>query len=588
MSTQNLLTRNYTLARPDGHSHRIKTVRIRRGQSLEPGEVVCSLEYKRGKRSRRDSSETVYVAEHAFDVEKYGAVEVLDVAAKVGQDVPEGGRVLFIYLVSSTLENALEPILADMVTDVANLHSSHEGIPSSKLEGAVEEYAKSVDPGRILFLYDDTIFGSAKTGFVITDCALYIRNDDASYEIRFNQMRSWTQREDIVPQDKGDSVLVKDIEILGEGATIKIPHSAGMLDWANAGKFLDALVALKQEGKTKDVDGPVAIEELSDEVKLAYVEAIIWLVHHDDGSIDVREFGELRLLMTQLNFSGELRRRTLAMMDDAHDLTLDSILDRLNDNVPKGAERPVAFSLLKDMVRVFKSHSDGAAADSPQIEEACRLLGIGEEQLAVVEEAVEFDKQLFDGSVSSGELRKLAEGLASKAASVGVPIAAVYMSGSVVGLSAAGMTSGLAALGFGGLLGLSAMATGIGVAALIGVAAYRGVRWVVSENEDKRRAQRTQLRDLMLQEVLRNHQKAIAALGEDLAYFAQKVVDLSKNVLENELRIERLGKEVTLFADALAHIRQRGETYEKEIGRNREAQGSGGTPALHAPEGDAT
>ena len=342
-----------------------------------------------------------------------------------------------------------------------------------------------------------------------------------------------------------------------------------------------------QEGEGKDVDGPIAIEDLPDETKLAYIEAIIWLVYHDDGCIDGREFGELRLLMTQLNFSGVLRRRTLAMMDDAHDLVLDGILDRLNDKAPKGVERHIAISLVKDMVRVFESANGDKAAESPQIAEACGLLDIDEQQLQVINDGVELDRQVFNGSVSHGELKKIAESLASKAAGVGVPIAAIYLSGSVVGLSAPGITSGLAALGFGGLLGLSSMVTGIGFVVLLAGIAYRVTRWATSGDDEKKRAQ---LRELMLQEVLRTHQKAMVGLGEDLAYFAQKIVDLSKNVLENKLKIERLGKEVTLFAEALAQLKRRGEKYERALRAGDPAQGSTseGTRMLAPPEGDHT
>ncbi len=405
--------------------------------------------------------------------------------------------------------------------------------------------------------------GSGKTGFVITDSALYLHDDDASYEVRFDRIESWAQTEEIVRQDKGDSIVVKSLEISGGDQIVKIPHTVGMLDWARAGDFLDAVVALRQEGMTKDVDGFMAIEALPDGAKLAYIEAIMWLVHHDDGTIDSREFGELRLLMTQLGFSGELRRRTLTMLDDAHNLVLDQVLDKMKRQVPAGAERLISLSLIKDMVRIFNSANGDGAIESPQIAQARELLDVDEEQLQLIHDAAKFERDVFSGSVSSDDLQKSAEGLAAKAAAVGVPIAAVYMSGSVVGLSAAGMTSGLAALGLGGVLGLSSMATGVGVVVLLGIGVYSGIRRVVGGNKEKADAQ---FRDLMLQEVLRNHQKAIAALGEDLADLAQRIVELSRDVLENKLKIEKLGKEVMLFAEALAQVKLRGKKYEEEAG----------------------
>lgn len=71
----------------------------------------------------------------------------------------------------------------------------------------------------------------------------------------------------------------------------------------------------------------------------------------------------------------------------------------------------------------------------------------------------------------------------AKGAAVGMPLAAVYLSDSVVGLGATGITSGLATLGMGGLLGLSGVVTEIGVVILSDIAAYQGVKWFISNNK---------------------------------------------------------------------------------------------------------
>ena len=91
----------------------------------------------------------------------------------------------------------------------------------------------------------------------------------------------------------------------------------------------------------------------------------------------------------------------------------------------------------------------------------------------------------------------------------------IYVAGSVGGLSAAGITSGLAALGMGGVLGLSAMVSGVGVALIIGGVAFKGVSWMLGGSEKHRAS----LRELMLQEVLLTHQRAIVDLGEDMSRY---------------------------------------------------------------------
>lgn len=113
MDTGTLLTRNHEVKPPGGQSYRIREVHVRSGQSLAPGDAVCSLEYER---SHLFSDDTAHLAECVFDVEKYGGVEVLEIAAKVGQEIPTDGCALFSYAVPATIGNALEPILADLVT----------------------------------------------------------------------------------------------------------------------------------------------------------------------------------------------------------------------------------------------------------------------------------------------------------------------------------------------------------------------------------------------------------------------------------------------------------------------------------------
>ena len=50
-------------------------------------------------------------------------------------------------------------------------------IPSKKLQGAINSYAKNVKAEEIICLIDDTTFGSAKSGMVITSDCLYAKED---------------------------------------------------------------------------------------------------------------------------------------------------------------------------------------------------------------------------------------------------------------------------------------------------------------------------------------------------------------------------------------------------------------------------
>ena len=49
-------------------------------------------------------------------------------------------------------------------------------VPAERLTKAIQSYAFGAQPNRVLFLYDNTLWGSAKNGFCLTSQHLYWRN----------------------------------------------------------------------------------------------------------------------------------------------------------------------------------------------------------------------------------------------------------------------------------------------------------------------------------------------------------------------------------------------------------------------------
>lgn len=147
--------------------------------------------------------------------------------------------------------------------------------------------------------------------------------------------------------------------------------------------------------------------------------------------------------------------------------------------------------------------------------------------------------------MNDSQIIKSFKELISKAGAIGVPMAAIYFSGSIVGLSAAGITSGLAALGMGGILGFSSMATGIGALVVLGVFTYKGIKKATGINEIENNKQR----ELMLQAIIRNSQQALNYLIEDVNEITQQLISAlekeelnSKKVKKLSLMIEMLSK----------------------------------------------
>ena len=144
--------------------------------------------------------------------------------------------------------------------------------------------------------------------------------------------------------------------------------------------------------------------------------------------------------------------------------------------VLKLKESDLRFTVVTEMF--YLNFDNGIISDKEkkQIYDIAKSIGVKDEQVLAIEKYVRVASKAKNSKSSKEEFKKLGGQLLSSLASVGVPVGTVAASGSVVGLSAAGITSGLAALGMG-----AGMATGVGVAVAIGVGSYFGVNWAYNK-----------------------------------------------------------------------------------------------------------
>lgn len=315
-------------------------------------------------------------------------------------------------------------------------------------------------------------------------------------------------------------------------------------------------------GRGRQAEKYVIVEELPDALKLGYVNTLVALTCYDDGQIDEREVCEIQVLLAQLRCSTEVRQAVRSGIDDPSSLEAEAEIAKMLARTPEGMKQALSCSLIKDAIRLDRAKSDeGSAREHSGIRRLARLLDLDDEKVEFIEAACIQDEKILAGELSDAQLASAAKTMVAQASAVGVPVAAVYLSGSVTGLSAAGVTSGLAALGLGGVLGLSAMVSGIGVAIIGGVGAYKAVQWVMGGGERNRAFRR----ELMLQEVLRIHQKSMANLATDIAFSAERLTRLSVKVAENRAVIDKLSREMTLLTGALTRLRTRESRYERDL-----------------------
>ena len=308
-----------------------------------------------------------------------------------------------------------------------------------------------------------------------------------------------------------------------------------------------------------------ALEVMPEEVKLLYTKAVVTQALID-GEVDPREVASVYVFASRIGLDSASReevRRCLSAEASDSDGRLSKILELTSEIVFKVQEEEremVASSLIKDLLWISRADGAVSTAERSSVEAVARQQfgDKAREAIKQAKETIDTEEAFVRGEISVTEFEKRIKQVASQAAAIGLPVAAIYFSGSVVGLSAAGFTSGLAALGLGGVLGLSAMLTGVGAVIVAGVVTYQAARWMMGTNE----RELAKKREHMIQEVLKQHQKSMADLAQDIGGMAERMEEYTSRSNQNTERLARLKSELQTFKAALATLQEREENLE--------------------------
>jgi hypothetical protein len=160
----------------------------------------------------------------------------------------------------------------------------------------------------------------------------------------------------------------------------------------------------------------------------------------------------------------------------------------------------------------------------------------------------EHKKAMISGDLTASEPEKAMKDIVAVAAATSGPVTALLFDGSVVAMSTAGITSGLAALGLGGVLGVSAMVTGIGAVIVLGVAAYLVAHRAMGGKERE-----------LANKLVKQHQDSISELDADIENIAARMEEYTSRSKRNEETLARLKSELRLFKGAPGALEDRRE-----------------------------
>lgn len=446
--------------------------------------------------------------------------------------------------------------IKDNIAQIARkgLHIAPD-IPEKKLNNAASSMRLHDHVGSIIALLDSTLFGSGKDGLAFTgEKMVYKPAFESPVVVDFTELESTEYVRNVSVNEKGkEKVEEFTLVTLKNGSSVKVEHISEC-NLEKLAEFLNTIAT--QFDSFEEENQLVALSEMSEELKVAYLKVIVNMTYYDDGEVDKNEFAQILLLMTRLELSTESRFILREYITSLGELDcLESLIKIIDNSCPPSHNKSVKISLTKDLFSVFMSVNNGNYENFVFFKENNHLFNLTDEEVDFIIDALKLDFKMLNADFSDDALAKGMKELGAKAGAVGVPLAAVYLSGSVVGMSAAGLTSGLATLGLGGALGFSSMATGIGVAVLLGVGAYKGIKHLTGANE----LDKTKRRELMLNEVIKQTQSTVSYLMEDINFITIKLNDVIFEHGVQDDKVKLLLQKVKLLTSAGNVLTQKGE-----------------------------
>ena len=432
-------------------------------------------------------------------------------------------------------------------------------IPEKKMNNVIKAFKCEDFYKSILAVFDNTIFGACDEGLVFTGEKMILKKmmtDPVTF--LYSEIESSKFIKEEIENKKGKIEVKEYIQITKKnGETIDI-NSLVSCDYEYFSEFLTNIISMedfKEENQLK------TIAEMPEEFKKAYLQIIINMTYIDDKNIDEKELAEILLLMTRLELSKESRfelRRYLTEISNENILNIEELILIIKEHSESSHFQSLMISLAKDMINIYFSTKDTIDREFKFLKDNQSLFNLSHKEIDLAFSAVENDYKMLKKDLDDNAIKKNAEDLATKAAAAGAPLAAVYISGSVVGMSATGITSGLATLGMG-----MGMTGGLVVVGLIGIMTYKGLKHFTGANElDKYKT-----RELMLHEIIKQTQKTISLIIDDINFIVQKLNDVTLNHAEQSEQIKKLAQMIAKYQNAIKTVDNKANYYQNSANR---------------------
>lgn len=419
-------------------------------------------------------------------------------------------------------------------------------IPENKINNAIVSFKEDIDPNHVIALFDSTIFGNGKDGCLFLGEALYLKAAfGKTRTIYYEDLTDISLEE--TTNEKGKVISNIYLSLSSQQNRINITDDLLNVPFEDFVCLVEGIIELGESNEQfKNTNQVTPLEQLDELTKITYTKIVINFIFDINNDITARQYVEIMSLTTRIEMSKESRREIRDYLNkQTSKIETLQLLKDLKNQLTESGYKVVGGSIIKDILHAFKiNNSIHDWKENKFIRKVTGHFDFEDKKVNLLVEAIIHDEDILKNRKTDSEIKKSMKEIVTKAGAVGVPVAALYFSGSVIGLGATGITSGLATLGLGGILGLSGMATGIGAIVLLGIGTYQGLKKVTGISEVTNSKQR----ELMLQGIINNTQKTLNFLIEDINEITSDLVSEISKTNKNSEKINKLSTMLSLLS----------------------------------------
>ena len=257
------------------------------------------------------------------------------------------------------------------------------------------------------------------------------------------------------------------------------------------------------------------------EKQLLNLYGLLFKVSYVDGGLDKDELRKIFEFMNTEDFSeqGKIVIQNFLVEEP----NIEKIIRDIKMDINRGIEG-IEYIAYLNAIEISICNDEINTAQQELLARLKKEFVITYEQDKEMRKFAQKAKEIADRGIDDAYAKDALKGAVAGLGGVGVPLVAVYFSGGVIGLSAAGITSGLAAVGLG-----FGMVPGIGVAIAIGTVIFMIVKELLDIGGKNQEKKIRLERERRAEQVIRNLQDTINRLIDEISELEKKAQDAVAN-----------------------------------------------------------